>query len=189
MTASTDAAAAPDALVITRLFNAPRALVFKLWSEPRHIANWWGPEKDHLTTCEVDFRVGGAWRFHMESNIGESNWTGGIYREIAAPERLAFSYYLTAFPGLESLVTVEFIERGAQTEMRFHQSPFRTEEERASHDWGWNSAFDCLVAYLLRMRHLEFVDGRQGPVDGVKADIEAARLRAEEKARGQATST
>lgn len=133
-------------LEITRIFDAPRALVFKVWSQPEHIVRWWGPETFHLSRCEMDFRVGGDWRFCM-SRPGRDHWIHGTYREIAPPERLSFTYINDA-DGHNMLVEMDFIDLGDKTEMRFRQWEFMNVRERDGHRYGWSSTFDLLDKYL-----------------------------------------
>lgn len=133
-------------LEITRTFDAPRALVFKVWSQPEHIVRWWGPEGCHLSNCEMDFRVGGSWRFCM-SSTGMDHWIHGTYEEIAPPERLSFTYVNDA-DGHNMLVEIEFIDLGEKTEMLFRQQEFMNIGERDGHRYGWSSTFDLLSVYL-----------------------------------------
>jgi len=94
MAARTSAAAstAERELVITRVFDAPRLLVFKAWTEPEHLVRWWGPRGFTTPSCKMDVRPGGAFRFHMRSPEGTDHWLRGAYREIVEPERLVFSW-------------------------------------------------------------------------------------------------
>ena len=78
-------------LVITRVFDAPRELVFKVWTDPKHLAQWWGPRCFTNPVCEVDLRVGGAWRIIMRAPDGAEYPGGGIYREIVRNEKLVFT--------------------------------------------------------------------------------------------------
>lgn len=135
------------ALAITRTFAAPRALVFSVWTTPEHIVRWWGPRGYRLSHCTMDFRPGGAWRFCMRSAEGEEHWIHGAYREIVPPERLVFTY-VNERGGFETLVTLEFVARGAHTELRFRQVGLPSVEERDSHEWGWSSTFELLDEYL-----------------------------------------
>src|SRR6516164_1264727 len=108
-------------LVITRIFDAPRRLVFEAWTKPEHLARWQGaPRGFTVTTHEVDFRPGGAYRLCMRSPDGIDHWLQGVYREIVEPERLVFTHvWLNAEgkPGKETLVTITFTERGGKTEL------------------------------------------------------------------------
>ena len=82
------ATAEEGALVVTRIFDAPRTLVFRAWSTPEHLANWFRPTGFTLPSCQVDFRVGGSYRLCMRSPEGKDYWVHGVYREIvehAAP--------------------------------------------------------------------------------------------------------
>src|SRR5687768_2336267 len=78
-------------VVLTRLFDAPRALVFKVWTEPRHLAQWWGPRDFTNPVCELDVRVGGSILIHMRAPDGRVYPMTGTFREIVAPERLVFT--------------------------------------------------------------------------------------------------
>jgi len=70
-------------LTITRIFDAPRTLVFKAWTDPRHLANWWGPRGFTLPSCSVDLRPGGEYRLHMRGPNDDDHYMVGIFREIA----------------------------------------------------------------------------------------------------------
>ena len=142
------------ALVITRVFDAPRGLVFKAWAEPEHLAHWWGPTDFTLPSCTINFRPGGAYRFHMRSPEGADHWLRGVYREIVEPERLVFTYAwedAEGKPGHETLVTVTFEEFGGKTKLTLHQSVFESVSVRAEHQSGWTECLDRLVAYLERI--------------------------------------
>lgn len=137
-------------LVITRVFDAPRALVFKLWTDPRHVAKWWGPRDYPATQMKMDVRPGGTWRGCLTHENGDELWLGGVYREVSPPERLAFTFAWEeeGERGLETLVTVTFVEEGGKTKMTFRHAPFRSVGELEGHQGGWNSTFDRLEEYL-----------------------------------------
>jgi uncharacterized protein YndB with AHSA1/START domain len=78
-------------VVITRMFDAPRELVFQAWTEAKHMQNWWGPKYFTNPVCEMDVRVGGKWRIVMRGPGGAEYPCEGEYREIVAPERLVFT--------------------------------------------------------------------------------------------------
>jgi len=101
---------------MTRLFNAPRARVFEAMSKPEHIREWWGRLGDgySVPVCEVDFRVGGKWRFVNKHPNGEAEFYGE-YLEISAPERIVFTEIFAPFPDSPSVVTSELTEEGHQT--------------------------------------------------------------------------
>ena len=75
-------------LKITRVFDAPRSLVFKAWTESEHMARWWGPRGFTSTVLKNDPRPGGAYRIHMRGPDNDDHWSQGVYREFVPPERL-----------------------------------------------------------------------------------------------------
>ena len=117
--ASTDLGAAPPAdrvLVLTRLLDAPRALVFKVWTQPEHIVRWWGPRGFSLASCEMDPQPGGKYRFCMRQHGVKDYWLHGVYGEIVPPEKLSFSFVWEKEDGTnehETFVTVTFAEETA----------------------------------------------------------------------------
>ena len=139
-------------LVITRVFDAPRGLVFKAWTEPEHLERWQGaPRGFAVTAHQMEVRPGGAYRVCMRSPEGVDHWLQGVYREIVEPERLVFTHvWLDAQgrPGKETLVTITFAERGGKTELTLHQVGFKSVESRDGHKEGWTSTFDRLADYL-----------------------------------------
>jgi uncharacterized protein YndB with AHSA1/START domain len=138
-------------LVITRFFDAPRELVFKAWTDPRHAIKWWGPRDYPATHLEMDVRPGGAWRKHLTSTqTGKELRQRGVFREVVAPERLVFTYAWEeeGERGLETLVTVTLAEQGSKTLMTFRQVPFQSVAERDGHRGGWTSSFDRLDEHL-----------------------------------------
>jgi uncharacterized protein YndB with AHSA1/START domain len=150
---STATATRSPELVITRVFNAPRELVFKAWANPSHAKNWWGPRDYPATHLEMDVRPAGAWRNCLRSTAtGEELWQGGVFREVVAPERLVFTFAWEeeGERGLETLVTVTFAEGDGKTLMTFRQAPFQSDEERDGHRGGWTSTFDRLDDQLAK---------------------------------------
>jgi len=104
---------------MTRLFDAPRALVFDAMTKPEHIRNWWGNLGPgySVPVCEVDLRVGGKWRFVNQTPGGESAAFYGEYREIAPPDRVVFTEFFEPFPDTESVVTAVLTEEGGKTRL------------------------------------------------------------------------
>src|SRR5207245_8235218 len=78
-------------LYITRIFNAPRSLVFRAWIEPAHLAHWWGPKGFTTLSCDMDVRPGGTWFRLMRAPDGSEHRKRGVYREIVEPDRLVFT--------------------------------------------------------------------------------------------------
>ncbi|MFJ7216983.1 SRPBCC domain-containing protein [Amycolatopsis sp. NPDC098790] len=136
----------PD-LTITRVFDAPRELVYAAWTEPDHVASWFGPEGFTCSAVTVDPRPGGRWRACIHSPEGEDHWMHGVYREVDVPERLVFTFAWEA-QELETLVTIGFADLGGKTEMTFTQTGFPTAAERDGHEEGWNSSFEDLTGFI-----------------------------------------
>ena len=103
---------------LTRLFDAPRHLVFEAMSKPEHIKRWWGNLGDGYSVpiCEVDFRVGGKWRFVNRHPHGDAEFYG-VYKEITAPERVVFTEIFAPFPDVESVVTSVLTEESGKTRL------------------------------------------------------------------------
>lgn len=140
-------------LVITRVFDAPRDLVWKAWTEPERIKQWVAPRGFTIPVAEGELRPGGAWRSCMRQPDGTELWVGGVYQVIDEPKRLVLTHaWLDEHgkAGPETLVTVTFTERAGKTEMVFRQSGFDTVESRDGHAGGWNECFDRLAELLAK---------------------------------------
>src|SRR6187551_2631563 len=103
-------------IVMKRVFDAPREMVFDAFSKPELLKRWFGPRGWSLVVCEVDFRVGGGFRFVMRGPDGKDMGMRGVYREIAAPERSVHMESFDDYPG-ESQVTAVFVEQDGRTTM------------------------------------------------------------------------
>ena len=137
-------------LLITRSFDAPVSLVFRIWESREHMIRWWGPKDFSCTHLETDFRPGGKWRACIVSDRYGESWMGGDYREIERNRRIVFTFAWEDGrdqPGVDTLVTVTFEERDGRTMQSFHQTPFLNVEARDSHIGGWNECFDHEQAY------------------------------------------
>ncbi len=149
MAAGTDTA--ERELVVTRIIDAPRGLVFKAWTQPEHIARWWGPQGYTTIHCDMDIRVGGAYRFGMRSPEGKEHWKRGVFRDIVEPERVVFSFAwedTRGEPGHELLTTVTFEAVGEKTRLTLRQGVFETREGRDGHVSGWTSCFERFAEYV-----------------------------------------
>ena len=148
---SVAARSAEPALIITRVFDAPRRLVFKAWTQPDRAARWWGPHGFTTISCEMDVRPGGAWRRCMRAPDGTEHRKRGVYREVIEPERLVFTYADEdgdGHPGPETLVTVTFADLGSKTELTLHQADFESVTARDAHRGGWTSCLERFAEYL-----------------------------------------
>ena len=141
-------------LVLSRVFDAPRALVFKVWTQPEHLARWWGPRNYTVISYKADVRVDGSFRFGVRSPENTEHWAHGTYREIAPPERLVFTTaweHPDGSPKHETLVTLTFAEQGDKTKLTLKQTQFESVTSRDLHRGGWSSTFDLLEEYLAKL--------------------------------------
>jgi uncharacterized protein YndB with AHSA1/START domain len=149
--AATIAPSAAPELIIRRVFDAPRSLVFETWTRPEHLARWWGPQGFTTVAWEMDVRPGGAWFRRMRAPDGTLCIKRGVYREITAPERLVFTYVNEAADGTldaETLVTVTFEDLGTRTRLILHHTGFDAVATRDAHEGGWTSCMERFAEYL-----------------------------------------
>jgi len=161
----TPAASSRRELVIQRIFDAPRELVWKAWMEPEMVKRWWGPKGFTAPAAQIDFRVGGKVLFAMQSpdfNNGEPIWSTGVFREIVPFERMVLTdsfadengnivpathYGMTEDFPLETLVRVTFEDVSGTPKMTLrHEGMPRDMAEGASQ--GWNESLDKLAESL-----------------------------------------
>jgi uncharacterized protein YndB with AHSA1/START domain len=144
-------------LTIVRVFDAPRELVFKAWTDAKHLAKWWGPKGFTNPVCEFDARVGGMLRIHMRAPDGTVYPMKGQIRELVAPERLVFTNIAIDAAGrhlLEGVTTVTFADEGGKTKMTLHTKAVAVVEDAAVYlqgmEAGWTQSIDKLEAFLAR---------------------------------------
>ena len=117
-THSEPSATADREIVQTRVFDAPRERVFDAWTDPKHVAEWFGPNGFTTTTHEMDVRPGGKWRFIMHGPDGTDYDNLIVYREVVRPERLAYSHGSgEADDPYQFEVTVTFADEGGKTNL------------------------------------------------------------------------
>jgi uncharacterized protein YndB with AHSA1/START domain len=142
-------------LVITRVFDAPRALVFKVWTETQHVAKWWGPKGFTNPVCEMDVRVGGELRIHMRAPDGAVYPMTGVFEEIVPPERLVF--VASALDGdgksmFDVLTTVIFAEQRGKTTLTLQLRVIRATAQAPQYlkgmQMGWTQSLDRLGDHL-----------------------------------------
>ena len=114
-------------LVITRLLNAPRELVFKVWTDPKHVAQWWGPNGFTNTIHEMEVKPGGVWRLTMHGPDGVDYPNKIVFRKVVRPELLVYFHGDDNDPE-QFEVTVNFVQKGQKTELTM-RGVFRTKEE------------------------------------------------------------
>jgi len=145
-----------DELLIERTFDAPLALVFRVWSDRDHMRGWLGPADFTCTHLDYDFRVGGKWRACIASETYGENWMGGAFKEIEENRRIVYTFKWDGGDdgddGIETLITVTFVEKDGKTLQSFHQTPFASVESRDSHVGGWNESFDREQHYIAKIK-------------------------------------
>jgi uncharacterized protein YndB with AHSA1/START domain len=147
----------PRELVLTRVFAAPRRLVFKVWTDPAHLARWWGPHGFTNPRCEADARPGGAIRIDMRAPDGTVYPMTGVFRELVEPERIVFtSYALDAAgqPLFEVLNTVTLAEADGQTTQTLHVQVVREMGDALPYlegmTVGWSQSLERLKEHLAK---------------------------------------
>jgi uncharacterized protein YndB with AHSA1/START domain len=146
-------------ICITRLFNAPRHLVFEAMSKPEHVKQWWGRlgEGYSVPVCEIDLRPGGAWRFVNRHPQGEAAFYGE-YREITPPYRIVFTEIFEPFPDSVSLVTTVLTEEGSKTRLtatvRYPSLEVRDMVLASGMARGAGISYDCLEDLLAELSRI-----------------------------------
>jgi uncharacterized protein YndB with AHSA1/START domain len=138
-------------IVLTRVFDAPRDLVFEAHTSCEHMKNWWGPRRYEIAECEVDFRPGGAWRIVHRAEAEEHVFSGE-FREIVRPERIVWTFEWGGAPGHGSVDTLTLEEQDGKT-MLTATSVFGTVEDRdgmmqSGMEEGAAETYDRLDEYL-----------------------------------------
>jgi uncharacterized protein YndB with AHSA1/START domain len=142
-------------LVINRVFDAPRHLVFEAWTKKEHLEKWSAPRGFTIPWSEGDLRPGGRWKCHMIAPDGVEHRAGGVYREIIPDELLVFTHGWEEDNGKvehETVVTIRFAEEGGKTRMTFEQGTFKSVESCAGHKGGWSQGFEKLAELLAELK-------------------------------------
>jgi uncharacterized protein YndB with AHSA1/START domain len=139
-------------IVMTRVFDAPRRLVWEAHTKAEHIRQWWGPRRTHLAVCEMDFRPGGAWRFVDRRDHGHAYGFRGVYKEIVPPERMVWTFEFEGAPGHVSTETLTLSEQDGRTTLTARMV-FDTSEDRDGMlqngmESGARETWDRLAEYL-----------------------------------------
>jgi uncharacterized protein YndB with AHSA1/START domain len=136
---------------LTRILDAPRTLVWQAWTDPKHMAKWFGPRQFTIPECELDARVGGALRIVMRGPDGNDHPIKGEFREVVAGERLVFTNIAIDNDGnhmLEGLTTVTFSDAGGKTRLHLHTRAVglvpMAPQMLAGMEAGWSQSLDKL---------------------------------------------
>ena len=153
-----------DRLVVTRVFDAPRELVWKAWTDPKYVMQWWGPKGFTSPVCKMDFRVGGKFLCCMRTPDGQEFWNGGEYHEIVLHEKIVSSMYFSdpegnkvdasqygieheAIDGAYDVVTFEDLGNG-RTKLTFIGNESAESAKNSGQEEGWNELLDKLAAVV-----------------------------------------
>jgi uncharacterized protein YndB with AHSA1/START domain len=154
-------------IVITRVFDAPRDLVFRAWTEPERMKQWWGPNGFTTPVCTIDLRAGGVFHSCMRSPTGQDFWSMGVYREVVVPERIVCTdsfadakgnkvsptqYGMSADWPDEALITATFAAQDGKTRFTLeHAVGAAPATEREQCREGWSESLDRLATYLAKV--------------------------------------
>jgi uncharacterized protein YndB with AHSA1/START domain len=151
-------------IIITRIFDAPREIVWKAWTDPELTKRWWGPKIFTAPVSKIDLRVGGKYLNCMRGPDGKDYWSTGIYREIVPPKRLVMTdsfadekgnvvpashYGMTGEWPLELLVTMTLEEAGGKTKMTLRHEGIPSGIMREMTETGWSESFDKLALSIV----------------------------------------
>ena len=138
-------------IVLTRVFDAPRKLVFDAFTKPELLKRWFGPRGWQMVVCDIDLKVGGSWRYLMRGPDGSEWGLHGIYREIVPPDRLVHTQVLDDVPG-ESLATTVLVEDRGRTTMKatllYPSQEIRDAMLKSGMEYGAGASYDRLDEYL-----------------------------------------
>jgi uncharacterized protein YndB with AHSA1/START domain len=148
--------------VVERLFSAPRALMFQVFTRPEHLKRWWAPRPYTIGACTIDLRPGGIWHYSMRSPEGQQHWARSVYREIVPPEKLVYTStfadeHANPAEGMpEHLTTVIFSEEAGKTRVSARIQFASAEALKVAVDMGMaqgmNMTWDYLVEYVQELQ-------------------------------------
>ena len=141
--------AAPVTLRLSRSFAAPREKVFRAWTDPEALKRWSAPGDHLVPLAEVDLTVGGRYRIHIQAPDGTLHRVTGVYRVVDPPQQLVYTWIWETSPTVgETLVTVEFHDRGGRTEITLTHERLPDEQAQGQHEQGWTGCLDKLARIL-----------------------------------------
>ena len=162
---TTNTGDATERMVVTRVFDAPREVVWKAWTDPKHVMEWWGPKGFTTPVCKIDFREGGKFLYCMRAPSGQEFWTGGDYHEIVPHERIVLSMYFAdsegnkvepahygvdheAMDDVHDVVIFEDLGHG-QTKLTFIGNETMGNATKSGQVEGMNQSLDKLTAVIV----------------------------------------
>jgi uncharacterized protein YndB with AHSA1/START domain len=148
--------------VVERQFNAPRTLMFQMFTQPEHLKRWWAPQPYTLPVCTIDLRPGGIWHYCMRSPEGQDHWARSVYREIVPPEKLVYTStfadeHANPIEGIpEHLMTLTFAEEDGKTRVTARVQFASAEALKTAVEMGMlqgmNMTWDYLVEYVRELQ-------------------------------------
>ena len=164
-----DAVNETERMVVTRIFDAPRELVWKAWTDPKYVMQWWGPKGFTAPVCRIDFRVGGKFLCCMRSPDGQEGWTAGEYYEIIPQEKIVYSMYFAdsegnrvdpsqfgieheAIEDARDMVIFEDFGNG-QTKLTLIGNESMESAKDSGQLEGWNQILDKVAAVIADLKH------------------------------------
>ena len=142
--ATRSAAVQVPSLEVRRTIRAPRSTVFAAWTTPEELRRWHAPGPLHVSLAQMDVRPGGSYRIHMVEPDGKEHRVSGVYREVNPPAKIVYTWSWDGdHPVKDSVVTIEFFERGDATEVVLRHA-IAHDKERASHENGWTAILEKL---------------------------------------------
>ena len=154
---TTDVVAEPGRqdVVITRVFDAPRELVYRVFTDPEQVPHWWGPAGDSMVVDEMDVRPGGRWRYVETDGDGNEYGFHGIYHQVTPPERLVYTFEFEGMPGHVMMETIIFEDLGDGRTKLIDVGVFQTVEDRdgmvaSGMESGARESMDRLAALLAK---------------------------------------
>jgi uncharacterized protein YndB with AHSA1/START domain len=156
-----------ERMIITRIFDAPRELVWKAWTDPKYVVQWWGPKGFSSPVCKMDFRVGGKFLVCMRSPEGQDMWNGGEYHEIVPLEKIVYSLYFAdaegnkiepeqmgieheAIEGARDITLFEDLGDGRTKLTLIGNEPMASAKESGQVE-GWNQILEKLAAVVAEL--------------------------------------
>jgi uncharacterized protein YndB with AHSA1/START domain len=146
----TTKAADKTSLEIKRFINAPRDRVYRAWTDPTQLKEWWGPESVRTRNLAADPRIGGRYQWDLTNPEGEEMTVHGEYRELVPGRKIVFTWQWKddeLWENFTSVVTVELTDAGEGTELRLRHEQLPSEASRRRHNEGWNSVLDRLEKF------------------------------------------
>jgi uncharacterized protein YndB with AHSA1/START domain len=134
-------------LTVTRVINAPCAMVYRAWTEPKQMLQWFSPRDVECRSIDMDLKIGGAYRVHFVSKMGDHIATGK-YTEIVPNKRLRFTWEWQNNAMPNSVVTVDFEDLGATTRLTLLHEGLPSQEEADHHSHGWSSMAEKFAGFM-----------------------------------------